>query len=151
MCARCVGEAGADGRRGASGRGDAGRDAGGGEAQAVVTCCSGGSEQMRAVFFCLSGSGLFGQLSNQRYACGCSGACGDEVALPSLVGKAGVPCTSGAGSVGSIPADYHAQYVPSFRSWRFEMKPSLFRAARLEEVAIQRLTSGQMVDTWTNG
>ncbi len=38
--------------------------------------------------------------------------------------KAGIPCSSGANGVGSIPANSDAQYVPSFRRWRFEMKLS---------------------------
>jgi hypothetical protein len=33
---------------------------------------------------------------------------------------------SGAGGVGSIPANPDAQNVPSFRRWRFEMKLSPF-------------------------
>jgi hypothetical protein len=37
-----------------------------------------------------------------------------------------MPCSSGAGGVGSIPANSDAQSVPSFRRWRFEMKPSPF-------------------------
>ena len=39
--------------------------------------------------------------------------------------KADIPCSSGAGGVGSIPANSYAQNVPSFRSWRFEMKRSI--------------------------
>jgi hypothetical protein len=35
-----------------------------------------------------------------------------------------MPCSSGAGGVGSIPANSDAQNVPSFRRWRFEMKLS---------------------------
>jgi hypothetical protein len=37
-----------------------------------------------------------------------------------------IPCSSGAGGVGSIPANPDAQNVPSFRRWRFEMKLSPF-------------------------
>ncbi len=40
--------------------------------------------------------------------------------------KARIPCSSGAGGVGSIPANPDAQNVPSFRRWRFEMKLSPF-------------------------
>jgi hypothetical protein len=40
--------------------------------------------------------------------------------------KARIPCSSGAGGVGSIPANSDAQNVPSFRRWRFEMKLSPF-------------------------
>ena len=38
------------------------------------------------------------------------------------------PALSGAGGVGSIPANSDAQNVPYFRRWRFEMKlsPPLF-------------------------
>ncbi len=36
--------------------------------------------------------------------------------------KAGVPCSSGVGGVGSIAANYDLQYVPFFRHRRFEMK-----------------------------
>jgi hypothetical protein len=45
---------------------------------------------------------------------------------PSLVGEGRIPCSSGAGGVGSIPANSDAQNVPSFRRWRFEMKLSPF-------------------------
>ncbi len=38
--------------------------------------------------------------------------------------KAGIPCSSGAGGVGSIPANSDALNVPSFRRSRFEMKLS---------------------------
>jgi hypothetical protein len=38
--------------------------------------------------------------------------------------KVGIPCSSGAGGVGSIPANSNALSVPSFRRWRFEMKLS---------------------------
>jgi hypothetical protein len=38
--------------------------------------------------------------------------------------KARITCSSGAGGVGSIPANSDAQNVPSFRRWRFEMKLS---------------------------
>ena len=38
--------------------------------------------------------------------------------------KTGIPCSSGAGDVGSIPANFDARYLPSFRRWRFEMKLS---------------------------
>ena len=34
--------------------------------------------------------------------------------------KADIPCSSGAGSVGSIPANSDAQNVPSFRRWRLK-------------------------------
>jgi hypothetical protein len=37
-----------------------------------------------------------------------------------------IPRSSGAGGVGSIPANPDAQNVPSFRRWRFEMKLSPF-------------------------
>jgi hypothetical protein len=40
--------------------------------------------------------------------------------------QARIPCSSGAGGVGSIPANSDAQNVPSFRRWRFEMKLSPF-------------------------
>ena len=40
--------------------------------------------------------------------------------------KADIPCSPGAGGVGSIPANSDAQNVPSFRRWRFEMKLSTF-------------------------
>jgi hypothetical protein len=40
--------------------------------------------------------------------------------------KAGIPCSSGAGRRGSIPAISDAENVPSFRRWRFEMKLSPF-------------------------
>ncbi len=36
--------------------------------------------------------------------------------------KAGIPCSFGAGGMGSIPANSDARNVPSFRRWRFEMK-----------------------------
>jgi hypothetical protein len=44
---------------------------------------------------------------------------------------AGILCSSGAGGVGSIPAnsDRGEQNVPSFRRWRFEMKLSPFTDA----------------------
>jgi hypothetical protein len=45
---------------------------------------------------------------------------------PSLVGEGRIPCSTGAGGVGSIPANPDAQNVPSFRRWRFEMKLSPF-------------------------
>jgi hypothetical protein len=35
-------------------------------------------------------------------------------------------CSSGAGGVGSNPANSDAQKLPSFRRWRFKMKLSLF-------------------------
>ena len=38
--------------------------------------------------------------------------------------KAGIPCFSGAGGVGSIPANSDGQHVPSFSRWRFAMKLS---------------------------
>ena len=41
-------------------------------------------------------------------------------------GEWGIPCSSRAGGVGSIPANADAQNVPSFRRWRFEMKLSPF-------------------------
>jgi hypothetical protein len=44
--------------------------------------------------------------------------------LIACLNKAGIPCSSGAGGVGSIPANSDAQYVPPFRRWRFEMKLS---------------------------
>jgi hypothetical protein len=37
-----------------------------------------------------------------------------------------IPCSTGAGGVGSIPVNPDAQNVPSFRRWRFEMKLSPF-------------------------
>ena len=40
--------------------------------------------------------------------------------------KAGIPCSSRAGGVGSIPSNSDAQNAPSFRCWRFEMKLSPF-------------------------
>jgi hypothetical protein len=40
--------------------------------------------------------------------------------------KAGISCFSGAGGVGSIPANSDELNVPSFRRWRFEMKLSSF-------------------------
>jgi hypothetical protein len=42
------------------------------------------------------------------------------------VGEGRIPCSTGAGGVGSIPANSDAQNVPSFRRWRFEMKLSPF-------------------------
>ena len=45
---------------------------------------------------------------------------------PSLVGEGHIPCSTGAGGVGSIPANPDAQNVPSFCRWRFEMKLSPF-------------------------
>jgi hypothetical protein len=44
-------------------------------------------------------------------------ACGDSLGL-----VPGIPCSSGAGGVGSINSD--AQNVPSFRRWGFKMKVS---------------------------
>ena len=49
-----------------------------GEAWAVVTCCRGGRERVRAVLLCLAGGGLFDHLVDPRCACGCAGACRDE-------------------------------------------------------------------------
>jgi hypothetical protein len=43
-----------------------------------------------------------------------------------MILKARIPCSSGAGGVGSIPANSDAQNVPSFRRWGFEMKLSPF-------------------------
>jgi hypothetical protein len=43
--------------------------------------------------------------------------------------KARIPCSSGTGGVGSIPANPDAQNVPSFRRWRFEMKLSPIAAS----------------------
>jgi hypothetical protein len=40
--------------------------------------------------------------------------------------KTNIPCSSGAGVVGSIPANFDAQNVRSFRRCRFEMKLSVF-------------------------
>jgi hypothetical protein len=41
-----------------------------------------------------------------------------------LCAVARIPRSSGAGGVGSIPANPDAQNLPSFRRWRFEMKLS---------------------------
>jgi hypothetical protein len=35
--------------------------------------------------------------------------------------RAGIPCSAGAGGVGSIPANSDALNVPSFSRWRFEV------------------------------
>ena len=45
--------------------------------------------------------------------------------------RAVIPCSSGAGRQGSIPAISDAQNVPAFRRWRFEMKLSLFFCCNL--------------------
>jgi hypothetical protein len=52
--------------------------------------------------------------------------CRFELIKPSLVGEGRIPCSTGAGGVGSIPANSDAQNVPSFRRWRFELKLSPF-------------------------
>ncbi len=41
-----------------------------------------------------------------------------------LDGKGGIPCSSGAGGVGSIPINSDVQNVPFFCRWRYEMKLS---------------------------
>ncbi len=46
--------------------------------------------------------------------------------LQQFVSEGRIPCSTGAGGVGSIPANPDAQNVPSFRRWRFEMKLSPF-------------------------
>jgi hypothetical protein len=38
--------------------------------------------------------------------------------------KAGIPCSSWAGGMGSIHANFDTQNLPSFCRWRFEMKLS---------------------------
>ncbi len=50
--------------------------------------------------------------------------CTKKIILKPSWRKAHIPCSSGAGGVGSIPANPDAQNVPSFRRWRFEMKLS---------------------------
>jgi hypothetical protein len=47
-----------------------------------------------------------------------------EPDMINLVGEGRIPCSTGAGGVGSIPANPDALNVPSFRRWRFEMKLS---------------------------
>jgi hypothetical protein len=49
-----------------------------------------------------------------------------------------MPCSSGAGGVGSIPANPDAQDVPSFRRWRVEMKLSPFFYATILDRLLHR-------------
>ena len=59
--------------------------------------------------------------------------------------KASIPCSSGAGGVGSIPANSDAQHLSSFRRWRFKMKLSPFispsRPAQGNQAVIAHTTS----------
>ncbi len=57
--------------------------------------------------------------------------------------KAGMPCSSGAGGVGSIPANSDAQNVPSFRPWRFEMKLGPFLTTESRGTACLRVALGE--------
>ncbi len=54
-----------------------------------------------------------------------------------------IPCSSGAGGVGSIPANSDAQNLPSFRRWQYEMKLSPFKLLT-DQLALRRFGGGVM-------
>ena len=68
--------------------------------------------------------------------------------------KAGIPCSSGAGGVGSIPANSEAQNVQSFCRWRFEMKlgpfimpPRVYAVTIFLVTSTQKIHSGHVLQT----